>query len=262
MTTSLPPEDLRSASPIVLVHGDFSDGFGSWGKACASIGRRWRTVVVDRPGFDEELPESARFSIGGEARVLLAVADAMRIRSCHLVGHSYGALIALEMAVMRPEIVRSLHLIEPPLLDLLPEEPLVQELDRHVRWIVEHHAEIGDEAATEAFFTMIGAGRTVERLRGTPEWDRLCGYATRFARGESASAYPSESLASLMETIPVALYTGSRSDPALRQITAALAERIKGARLLEVPEAGHAVQMASVDFVEALLAVVHDADLT
>jgi pimeloyl-ACP methyl ester carboxylesterase len=246
----------------VLVHGDFGDGLESWGSTCEQIGRRRRTVVIDRPGFGEDLPADARFSIAGEARALLDVVDDLGIPSFHLVGHSYGGLIALEVAVTRPGIVRSLHLIEPPLLDLLPEQPLVREMDQRVRWIVEHQAEIGDEAATEAFFAMIGAERAVERLRGTPDWERLSGYATRFACGESAGSYSSASLAKLARKIPVGLYTGGRSHPALRLITAELAERLDGARLLDVPEAGHAVQMSKDVFVNALLALARDADLS
>jgi pimeloyl-ACP methyl ester carboxylesterase len=261
MSSPLPLPDPVHGSPILLVHGDFGDGFESWGSACALIGRRRRTVVIDRPGFGDDLSADARFSIADEARALLDVPAQMGIPSFHLVGHSYGGLIALEMAIMRPDILRSLHLIEPPLLDLLPEQPLVRELDRRSRWIVEHHAEIGDEAATEAFFSMIGAEHAVERLRGTPEWDRLCGYATRFARGQLAGSYPSSSLARLAGTIPVGLYSGGRSHPALRLITVELANRINGARLLDVPESGHAVQMAKDVFINALLGLAHDADL-
>jgi pimeloyl-ACP methyl ester carboxylesterase len=260
MSRSLPQPDRGSASPIVLIHGDFGDGFESWGSASALIGRRRRTVVIDRPGFGEDLPADAHFLIADEARAVLDVPTDMGISSFHLVGHSYGGLIALEMAITQPEVVRSLHLIEPPLLDLLPEQPLVRELDRRVRWIVEHHAEIGDEAATEAFFVMIGAERAIDRLRGTPDWDRLCGYATRFVRGQLASSYPSSSLARLARTIPVGLYTGGRSHPALRLITAELANRITGARLLDVSEAGHAVQMAKDGFIDALLGLAQDAD--
>ena len=75
----------------MLVHGDFGDGFESWGPACELIGRRRRTVVIDRPGFGEDLPADTRFSIAGEARALLDVAADMGIPSFHLVGHSYGA---------------------------------------------------------------------------------------------------------------------------------------------------------------------------
>src|SRR5215207_2679883 len=261
MSSSATLQNSGNHNPIVLVHGDFADGFESWDAPCALIGKRRRTVVIDRPGFGEDLPVDARFSIAGEAHALLDVLAVMGIPSFHLVGHSYGGLITLEMAIMQPDATHSLHLIEPPLLDLLPQQPLVREMDQRVRWIVKQHAEIGDEAATEAFFGMIGAERTVERLRGTPDWDRLCGYATRFARGEAAGAYPSSSLARLARTIPVGLYSGGRSHPALRLITAELANRIDGARLLDVPEAGHAVQMAEDVFIDALLELAHDADL-
>jgi pimeloyl-ACP methyl ester carboxylesterase len=261
MTSAVSTPVLRSASPLVLVHGDFSDGFESWGPACELIGKRRRTVVIDRPGFGEDLAADTRFSIVDEARALLdAVAD-LGITPFHLVGHSYGGLVAFEMAATRPDVMRSLHLIEPPLLDLLPDEPLVRDMDRRVRWIVQHHPEIGDEAATEAFFSMIGGERMVERLRGTPNWTRLCTYATRFARGEPASSYPGASLARLPRTIPVGLYSGGRSHPALRLITTELANRIDGARLVDVPEAGHAVQMARDVFVDALFGLVHDAEL-
>jgi pimeloyl-ACP methyl ester carboxylesterase len=260
MSSSVPPLDRGNTSPMVLVHGDFGDGFESWGAPCALIGKRRRTVVIDRPGFGEDLPADARFSIAGEARALLDITAAMGIPSFHLVGHSYGGLIALEMAVMQPDVMRSLHLIEPPLFNLLPDHPLVQEMVRRGKWIVEHHAGIGDEAATEAFFAMIGAERAVERLRGTPDWDRLCGHATRFVRGQLPGSYPSSSLTKLAGTIPVGLYSGGRSHPALRLITAELANRINGARLLDVPEAGHAVQMAKDVFIDALLGFAHDAD--
>jgi pimeloyl-ACP methyl ester carboxylesterase len=261
MNSAVPSPAPNSASPLVLVHGDFGDGFDSWGTACALIGKRRRTVVIDRPGFGEDLAADARFSIAGEARALLDATAEMGISSLHLVGHSYGALVTLEMAVTRPDLVRSLHLIEPPLLDLLPQEPIVREMDQRVRWIMENHAEIGDEAATESFFSMIGGRRMVERLRGTPDWARLSSYATRFARGEPAGCYPSSSLVRLAGTIPVKLYTGGRSHAALRLITAELANRIDGARLVDIPDAGHAVQMAREEFLDALFALVHDADL-
>ena len=261
MSKELEPRLQSSAAPLVLVHGDFGDGFEAWSGVCERIGKRRRTFVIDRPGFGEELAEDARFSIAGEARTLLDALTAIAVPSFHLVAHSYGGLIALEMAAMKPDSVRSLHLIEPPLLDLLPEDPDVREMDRRVRSVVEQWVELGDEAATEAFFALIGGERMVERLQAAPDWPRLCSYATRFARGQLAGAYPSSSLARLPEAIPVALYTGGRSHPALRLIAQEMASRIKGARLVDVAEAGHAVQLAREGFLDELLHLVEDADL-
>src|SRR4051812_27269592 len=213
---------------IVLIHGDFSDGHESWVRTCQFMGRRCRTVVIDRPGFGVHLGPDDSFSIAGEAAYVWQAFDDLAHQSCHLVGHSYGALIAMEMAISRPDEVRSLHLIEPPLLAMLPEKPVVRDMDRRVRDIVDQHATSGDEATTEAFFSMIGAVRAIERMRGTAEWNRLCGHASRFARGEPAGNYPIQALDRLSKFIPVTLYTGGRSHPALRLIVTALADRIEG----------------------------------
>ena len=254
------PQGGRDGSAIVLIHGDFGDGLDSWGLSCKLIGRSYRTVVVDRQGVGVHLGPDDSFSIPGEARYVLDAVDEMGDSSFHLVGHSYGALIAIEMAISRPEVVRSLHLIEPPLLGLLPDQPQVLEMDRRVREIVGNHATHGDEATTEAFFSMIGADRAVERLRGTPEWDRLCGHATRFARSQLAGDYPSQTLDRLPTTMPVTLYTGGRSHPALRLIVTELSDRIEHARVVDIAEAGHAVQMSGASFVDALLEGVFEVD--
>jgi len=260
MMSARKTEQFNTPAAIVLIHGDFGDGYESWGPTCELIGKRYRTVAIDRPGFGEQFGPDTRYTISGEARYLLDAVGDMDITSFHLVGHSYGALIALEMAVSRSDAVRSLHLIEPPLLDLASDQPLVCEMDHRVRLILDHHAGVGDEATTEAFFSMIGADRAIERMRGTPAWDRLCGHATRFARGEPAGAYPRSRLDRLDRTIPVGLYSGGRSHPALRLIVAELADRIDGAHLLDVPDAGHAVQMSGALFAESLLSLVRDAD--
>jgi pimeloyl-ACP methyl ester carboxylesterase len=257
---ALPVRRGEDVSDIVMIHGDFGDGHESWGRACDLIGRRYRTVVVDRPGFGVHLGPDDWFSIVGEASYVRGAVDEMSLPSFHLVGHSYGALVALEMAIARPDGVRSLHLVEPPLLDLLPEQPLVQEMNRCVTAIVENHATVGDEATTKAFFSMIGADRAIERMQGTAEWDRLCAYASRFSRGEPASGYPRGALDRLPEDIPLTLFTGGRSHPALRLITAELAKIIGRARVVDVAEAGHAVQMSGQVFVDALLTIVGEVD--
>src|SRR5262249_6441447 len=201
--------------PIVFVHGDFADGMEAWGPAIAEIGQRARSIVIDRPGFNDDLAVDAQFTIAGDARYLLAALEELGLDSVHVVGHSYGALVAMEMAALRPSLVRSLQLLEPPWLALLAEDPLVRELDERVRAIQRGHRDDDDAATAAAFFRAIGAGHTVERLSGTPEWERICAHASRFARSEPAGAYPRTRLDQLNTGIPVALYTGGRSHPVL-----------------------------------------------
>jgi pimeloyl-ACP methyl ester carboxylesterase len=246
--------------PIVMIHGDFGDGFEGWGVAGAQIGRRYRTIAVDRPGLGVSLSADARYTVASEAADLLRIPADMGLDSFHLAGHSYGGLIALEMAAREPKRIRSLHVIEPPLLALLPERADVRMMARQVKIIQGDYAKAGDEATTEAFFAMIGAGHVPDRLRGTDEWDRLCQHASRFVHNEAASDVSSTVLERLPADMPIGLYSGGRSHPALRAIAQELARRLPGARYTDVPSAGHAVQMAGEAFIEPLLSLVADAD--
>lgn len=260
MTSEEQRRDGGHRPAIVMVHGDFGDGFEAWGPCCAEIGQRYRTIAIDRPGLGMALAPDARFTVAGEAADLLRIVAEMGLASFHLAGHSYGGLIALEMAARQPERIRSLHLIEPPLLALLPEREDVQAMARRVKAIQAEQATAGDEATTEAFFAMIGAGHVVERLRGTEEWDRLCQHAARFRRNEAAGDVSPAVLDRISAAIPVGVYSGGRSHPALRAIAQEVAGRLHGAQFTDVATAGHAVQMAGKAFVEPMLELVGEAD--
>lgn len=260
VTTEPLPLNARDLPVIVFVHGDFADGMESWGPVVADRGNRFRSIVIDRPGFNQEFAAETRFTIADDARYVLAALEQLDLTSFHLVGHSYGGLVAIEAAITQPDAIRSLHLIEPPLLDLLPDDPLVRDLDARARAVQMDYRAGAEAEAAQAFFVTIGAGHTVERLQGTPEWDRIAAHAPRFACSEPAGSYPRTRFDQLDAHIPIALYSGGRSHPALRAVTAALAEQIDGAQFIDVASAGHAVQMSGAPFSDALLEFVEDTD--
>lgn len=108
---------------IVLVHGS-AQGSSVGGDAhykgqhvLAEQG--WRLAMPDRPGHGQS-PAPGRgddFELDG-----LWVAD-MLGDGAHLVGHSYGGLVALAAAAARPEAVKSLTLIEAAMQHLTMDDP-------------------------------------------------------------------------------------------------------------------------------------------
>ncbi len=93
---------------IVLVHGSVVNGRATWA-AQRPLADRFELVVLDRPGFPPN-PPVARVDFDADARLvanLLETGD-------HLVGHSYGGVIALLAAAARPERLGSLTVLEPP----------------------------------------------------------------------------------------------------------------------------------------------------
>jgi pimeloyl-ACP methyl ester carboxylesterase len=92
---------------VVLVHGSVT-GSQTW-SAQRPLAERWDLVVLTRPGFPPGPPvERVDFEEHAEL-----VAGELGNRA-HLVGHSYGGVIALLAAARRPEAVQSLTVIEPP----------------------------------------------------------------------------------------------------------------------------------------------------
>lgn len=244
---------------IAFVHGDFGNGESSFGKVVAEIGEDFRTVLLDRPGFAHESDHPERYTFAGDANALLGQLTDMDISAFHLVGHSYGALVSLAMALQAPERIKSLHLIEPPLLRLLNDEDATW-MARRVRELQAAHRDEDLDATTTAFFEMIGAGHVPERLRGEEEWERLKRFAPRFARNEPPGEFPVEGWEALDVTFPVLVYSGGRSHRALQAVTHALARTARVRRHTHVQTAGHAVQMAGEAFVTPFLEEVVAAE--
>lgn len=253
----------RTPGTIAFVHGDFGDGMSSFGKVAAELSTDHRLLLLDRPGFAPGEPLRERYTFAEDAAALLREIREQQpeaARRFHLVGHSYGGVVAMEMARQRPDLIQSLHLIEPPLLQLLPDDEDVAWLDRQVRLLQAAHGDDDPEATTSAFFKMLDAGHVVERLRGSEEWAGLTRHAARFARNEPPGDYPLANYYQIDVNIPIALYSGGRSHPALRRVAQTLAREPRVVEFVDLPDAGHAVQMAGERFWRPMLTVILQAE--
>jgi pimeloyl-ACP methyl ester carboxylesterase len=57
-------------------------------------------------------------SVDQHAADALGLLDSLGMRSAHVLGYSYGGVVALEAALMAPTRIRSLTLLEPILLEV------------------------------------------------------------------------------------------------------------------------------------------------
>ncbi|MER9117287.1 alpha/beta fold hydrolase [Mesorhizobium sp. M0018] len=116
--------------PVLFVHGSVTNGMMTW-SAQLPLAERWKLVVVDRPGYGSSSPaEREDFAVdaGLVAGFLDRTHDLWDENRVHLVGHSYGGVISLLAAAMRPRAIRSLTVIEPPAFDLARGDVAVNEL--------------------------------------------------------------------------------------------------------------------------------------
>jgi pimeloyl-ACP methyl ester carboxylesterase len=110
---------VASVDRLVLVHGSVGTGAITW-SAQEALSGRYDLVVVERSGYPPRPPRD-RIDFDDQAaelRDLLRPGD-------HLVGHSYGGVVALLAA---PELeLRSLSVNEPPAFGLARGNPAVEE---------------------------------------------------------------------------------------------------------------------------------------
>jgi pimeloyl-ACP methyl ester carboxylesterase len=98
----------------------------------------FRVLAPDRTNYGLSPPSSpggAGRSQGGVAEVALVADDAAEIGALldgggHLLGYSYGGVVALAIAAARPDRVRSLTLLEPPAFQLTDDPRAVATRDR------------------------------------------------------------------------------------------------------------------------------------
>lgn len=122
-TSTLVPTSLRRVAvslsgpengpPILLIHGSAAWS-GFWRDVSRHLaGRGWRVVAVDLPPFgysDHDL--QGRYDRNAQARRLSDVIARVAGGEAVVVGHSFGAGPAVELALRRPDQVRRLVLVD------------------------------------------------------------------------------------------------------------------------------------------------------
>ena len=110
--------------PILLVHGSAAWS-GFWRDVAKDLaGKGWRVIAVDLPpfGYSDRDPQ-ARYDRTSQAARLSDLLKAVAKRPAVVLGHSFGAGAATELALRNPDQVRQLVLVDAALGKLDPAGP-------------------------------------------------------------------------------------------------------------------------------------------
>jgi pimeloyl-ACP methyl ester carboxylesterase len=97
--------------PILLLHGGLSDSELLLDPLEPALGDRFRILAFDRRGHGRTADTDAPFHYDDMATETIAAIETLVGAPTHLVGWSDGGIIALLVALRRPDLVRSLVLI-------------------------------------------------------------------------------------------------------------------------------------------------------
>lgn len=144
--------------PVVLVHGSVI-GRRAWRRQLP-LAEHWRLILPNRPGFGES-PPLPRGDFALEAPMIAELLG----DGAHLVGHSYGAVIALYAAALRPSCVRSLTVSEPGCLRVAAGDRAVDRQIANGKLLYEQAGRLSPPAFLNAYRGGVGStNQTPARL--------------------------------------------------------------------------------------------------
>ncbi|GAC1436018.1 MAG: alpha/beta hydrolase [Solirubrobacteraceae bacterium] len=230
---------LGSGPRVVLVHGSVVGARTAWRRQEA-LAERWTLCMPNRPGFGASAPLT-RGDFDAEAPLIAELLG----EGAHLVGHSYGAVIALLAAALRPDAVRSLTVSEPGSLQIAAGHP---EVDATIAGGTALYAR-RDEFEPEDFLRLFRNEVDAESTRRGLSGELLQGARMLMCERPAWEAVlPLEALRRApFETLVI---SGGHSE-VFDAVCDALAEQI-GARRAVVPGLGHAIPATGAPYNDCL----------
>ena len=212
-----------SGPPLVLVHGGFSDHVTNWQEARPWLADRFTVWAVARRGRGGS-SATAGHTVDDEASDVAAVLRRVG-EPAFLLGHSYGALVALRAAARQPACVRKLVLYEPPHPQIVGEDVVAR---------LEAFGEREDwDGLVEAFMLDVlqVPPAEVKAIRKSPFWNVWTADAPASLHDlRAAVAYSFEAARYRALDVPVLLLIGSES-PRELYVTDALASILPDPRI-------------------------------
>lgn len=269
-----------AAAPVLFIHGGPGSGHGYFLPTLQLADRR-AVILYDQldAGLSDRPGDPANWTVERFVSEVDAIRAALGLTRLHVVGHSWGSTIALEYGARRPAGLRSLTLGS-PLISTRSWEASTRAqlatLPREVRTVIETHERAGTTrdvayvAAMEVFYarflrrypapSYVTAYRSRPGLASNPVvYEAMWGPGEISATG-TLRDYDGEPL--LPSIAAPTLVVCGEYDEMTPAAAAPLAARIPDARLVAIPDAGHALSTDQPAlYVAALRAHVerHDA---
>lgn len=235
--------------PIICLHG-IGGNANSFQPQLDQLAQHYRVISWTMPGYGHSQPLPAT-SFTALSQALTDFMDALSISQAHLIGHSIGGMIAQELALTKPERVKSLALLASTSAfggrdDSFKEKFLAARL---------RPLNQGQSMAelTQAFVpTLVGSNATPAIIA---------------AAIASMSAIPQDSYRSTLEclvtfnryydiarlTLPVCLMAGAEDKTAPPATMKKMAEKMAHAEFHNLAEAGHLLNLEAAEFCNRIL---------
>lgn len=224
---------------------------GAWAPVAGALAGAVDLRAFDMPGHGRSDPWQPGPEGPDYHTAVTRLAAAMIERPLDLIGHSFGATVALRIAVAAPEAIRTLTLIEPVLFAAAPSAEQ-DALDARLAALLDEGRD-GEAAAT---FLSAWNGQELDALPPPIRAQmvrqiRLVAETGPALRTDSARILREGGLESV--DAPVLIVAGGDSPPVIHAIADALAARLPDVGRALIPGAGHMAPMTHAAQVAGLI---------
>lgn len=259
MSSQIPFYREAGAGPgVVCLHSNASTST-QWRGLMDQLSGRFRVLAPDLLGAGKSPPWPVAAPVGlRDELALLEPVFALAGDPFFLVGHSYGASVALVAALADPGRVRALAVYEPTLFSLLEEEAPGSEAANGIRDAARDAAaaiDAGDSAGAARYF--------IDYWMGPGSWDNMpaarqapVAASMRNVRGWAAALFgqPTPLQAFRALDMPVLYMLGGQSPASSRGVARLLTQVLPRVTVREFAELGHMGPVTHPDTVNAEIA--------
>lgn len=229
-------------TPVAMIHCALGRA-SNWRPMLNAMDQSVSPLLIELPGHGLAEPyESSRDYTDQAVEIAL---DEMPSTPVPLVGHSYGAAVALRIAVERPYRVSSVVLIEPVFFAAVKGRWAYEKVQRDLATFAKKLAS-GEHAV---------AAREFHKVWGDGDWDALNSEQRAYMVDRIPLVAAGNSLLfddrtgilapDRMEEVdvPVTFIDGGATHPVISEIIGTIGDRFQNADWVSIPDAGHMLPM-------------------
>ncbi len=244
-------EDSGGSGPAVLFSHGLLYSLRMWDAQIAALRTAFRCIAYDHRGQGLSETPAAGLDMDTLTDDVVALIDSLQTGPVHFVGMSMGGFVGMRLAARRPELVRSLALVD---TSARPEPPEAVPRYRRMEWVARWLGVRPVVGRVLAIMHGESARRDPARAADLRRWREHLLSLDRVAMPRAVEGVlQREGIERLLPRIrcPTLVMVGEEDTATVPARAAEIAAGVAGARLVRIPRAGH---MSPIDAPEAVTA--------
>jgi 3-oxoadipate enol-lactonase len=246
-------DDSGGQGPTVLFSHGLLYSRRMWDAQIAALRGRYRCLAYDHRGQGESAKPATGLDMDNLAEDAAGLVESLGIPPVHFVGLSMGGFVGMRLAARRPELVRSLALLD---TSAGPEPAKNLPRYRRLEWVARWIGMRPVVGQVQAIMHGASARSDPARAADLRAWrEHLLALDRRAMPRAVEGVLQRESALSLLSRIrcPTLVLVGEEDTATVPARSAEIAAGVAGARLVRIPRAGH---MSPIDAPEAVTAAL------